>query len=338
MKLTLNGELCDIPAVWYEHDEVVMIDQPLLPTEVRLHRASTVDAVCDAIESMVVRGAPTIGATAAYGMALAQRTGAPLDAAADALRTTRPTAHDLFHAIMYMQERLGAGDDAVGAAEAYASSIIEQCRRIGEVGAELIGRGDRILTHCNAGALATLEYGTALAPIRVAFTQEKDPFVFVDETRPRLQGARLTAWELAEASIRHAVIPDNAAGYYLWRGEIDIVITGADRVVRNGDAANKIGTYEKAVVAAENDVPFYIAIPEGTFDPQIASGVDIPIEERDEDEVRRCGGRQITPEQSPVRNPAFDIIPAAYITGYITSIGIIAPEEMATRFGVQETE
>ncbi len=210
--------------------------------------------------------------------------------------------------------------------------VIEKCRKIGEYGNKLIKNEYNILTHCNAGALATVDYGTALAPIRAANKEGKAIYVFVDETRPRLQGARLTAWELYNEDIPHSVIVDNASGHYMYRDEIDMVIVGTDRIVANGDIANKIGTYEKAVLARENDIPFYVAAPVTTYDENIKDGMKIPIEEREENEIRKINGLSITPEGSPVKNPAFDVTPAKYIDGYITEKGVFSTAEVKNMF------
>jgi S-methyl-5-thioribose-1-phosphate isomerase len=203
------------------------------------------------------------------------------------------------------------------------------CRKIGENGASLIEDSDSILTHCNAGALATVDFGTALAPIRVAHRSGKELFVYVDETRPRLQGSKLTAWELVNEGIDHAVIPDNAAGHYL-KGDVDLVIVGADRIATNGDFANKIGTYEKAVLARTNKVPFYVAAPISTFDPATRRGSDIVIEERSEKEVLFVDGVRIAPRGSKALNPAFDVTPRKYVTGFITEKGVLSPGEVSS--------
>jgi len=200
--------------------------------------------------------------------------------------------------------------------------MIDRCRRIGENGEKLIEDGMRILTHCNAGALATVDYGTALAPIRLAHRNDKKLFVYVDETRPRCQGL-LTSWELMHEGIEHAVIADNAAGYFMKKHEIDLVIVGADRIAKNGDFANKIGTYEKAVIAKENDIPFYVAAPISTFDKTIEDGSQIIIEERSREELTKINGKMIMPDWTKVRNPAFDVTPAKYVTGYITEDRIV---------------
>jgi len=324
MKVTIDGKKKDIPAVWWDNDNVVAIDQTKLPTAIKIVKFSNYKQVASAIETMVVRGAPTIGATAAYGMALAAVRKEPVARAAKVLKATRPTAYDLFYAVDWMLERM---DDPVNSAKRYADDIIDKCRKIGENGAELIKNGSKVLTHCNAGALATVDFGTALAPMRVAKRQGKRFFVFVDETRPRLQGANLTSWELMQEGIDHAIIADNAAGHYM-KSEVDIVIVGADRIASNGDAANKIGTYEKAVLAKENGIPFYVAAPISTFDPRISSEKGIPIEERSQKEVLRIGSQSIGPKGAKALNPAFDVTPARYITGFITESGIIKPSRV----------
>lgn len=319
----------DIRAVWMEEEKVKMIDQRYLPHELRYFTAEDYKDIKRSIKEMMVRGAPAIGATAAYGMAQAAIQGVDLEKAEETIKSARPTAYDLFYAVDFMLDRI---DEPVSAAQEYVDSVVDKCRRIGEHGDELIEEGDGILTHCNAGALATVDWGTALAPFRVAKENGKDITVFVDETRPRLQGARLTAWELFNEDIDHNVIVDNASGHYMQRGEIDKVIVGTDRIVSNGDIANKIGTYEKAVVAKENDIPFYVAAPVTTYDSSIDDGMDIPIEERDREEVREINGSLITPEGSDLRNPAFDVTPAEYISGYITERGIFTTEEIDEMF------
>jgi len=278
-----------------------------------------VDDCAFAIKDMVVRGAPAIGAAAAYGMVLGKD---DVDKTAERLRKTRPTAHDLFYAIDYMVKKIKNGENALGAANEYVEDIIDRCRRIGENGEKLIKDGMKILTHCNAGALATVDYGTALAPFRIAHKNGKKFFVYADETRPRCQGL-LTDWELEQEGIPHAVIVDNAAGYFMRNGEIDMVITGADRIAKNGDFANKIGTYEKAVLAKENNIPFYVAAPISTFDKTIKDGSQIVIEERGREELSKINGKTIMPDWTKVRNPAFDVTPAKYVTGYITEEKIV---------------
>jgi S-methyl-5-thioribose-1-phosphate isomerase len=251
--------------------------------------------------------------------------GADLQKTAAAIRATRPTAHDLFYAVDLMLGAAADGKKVREAATDFVESIVEQCRRIGEHGARLIENGATILTHCNAGALATVEYGTALAPMRIAHNLGKKIFVLVDETRPRLQGARLTSWELLNEGIPHAVIVDNAAGYFMARGEVDMAIVGADRITASGDFANTIGTYEKAVLAKENGIPFYVAAPVSTFDLCTRDGRGIPIEERSENEVHMIGRTRVTPKGALAWNPAFDVTPARYVTAFITEKGLVSP-------------
>jgi len=316
-------------AIWMERGVVKAIDQRLLPNQFKIVSIRTYREMARAISDMTVRGAPTIGAAAAYGMALASLKGVQLKKAAETIRATRPTAHDLFYAVNLMLTR--CDEDLVRVANDYADGIVEMCRRIGENGARLIRDGDRILTHCNAGALATVDLGTALAPIRIAKSQGKEIFIYVDETRPRLQGAKLTAWELLNEGIEHAIIPDNAAGHFM-KDSVDLIIVGADRIARNGDFANKIGTYSKAVLAKENRVPFYVAAPVSTFDFFTKSGKDIVIEERSEDEVLSVGGCRVAPRGSKAFNPCFDVTPAKYVEGFVTEKGIFKPG----KFGVLE--
>jgi len=316
----------DIRAVWMDGRAVKAIDQRVLPDRFRIVTIRTYEEMAAAISDMTVRGAPTIGACAAYGMALAWLRGEDLDKAARTLKATRPTAHDLFYAVdLMLSKRAG---NLVEEADGFADSIVSMCRKIGENGARLIRKGDKILTHCNAGALATVDFGTALAPMRVAHRKGKNIFVYVDETRPRLQGARLTAWELENEGIDHAVIADNAAGHYM-KESVDMVIVGADRIVRNGDFANKIGTYTKAVLAKENGVPFYVAAPVSTFDLSTKKGEGIVIEERSEDEVHFVGGCRVTPKGSKALNPSFDVTPARYVKGFITEKGVVRPEQVS---------
>ncbi|MCD6503346.1 MAG: S-methyl-5-thioribose-1-phosphate isomerase [Thermoplasmata archaeon] len=321
MRVIIGGKPVEMRSVWAEDGIIKLIDQRRLPRELVIFEAKTLEDVAFAIKEMVVRGAPAIGITAAYGMALAHAQGIDPEHAASVLRNTRPTAHDLFFAIDYMLKHYDEGWEA---AEQYANDVIEKARLIGVHGEPLIEDEDRILTHCNAGALAVGDWGTALAPIRMAHRNGKKVFVYVDETRPRLQGM-LTAWELLNEGIDHVIIPDNAAGYFMWRGEIDLVIVGADRIALNGDFANKIGTYEKAVLAKENGIPFFVAAPITTFDPNIENGMQIPIEERSEQEVLSVDKPIPPPKGSRARNPAFDVTPHKYLTGIITEYGIIYP-------------
>jgi S-methyl-5-thioribose-1-phosphate isomerase len=309
----------DRRAFWWENGTIRFIDQRKLPYKLEIFVAKTVDDCAFAIKDMVVRGAPAIGASAAYGMVLG---GKNVDKTAEILRKTRPTAFDLFYAIDYMLDKIKKGEDALDAANKYYDDIVDRCRKIGENGEPLIEDGMKILTHCNAGALATGDYGTALAPFYIAFKKGKKFFVYADETRPRCQGL-LTDWELEQEGIPHAVIADNAAGHFMKNGEIDMVITGADRIAKNGDFANKIGTYEKAVLAKENGIPFYVAAPISTFDKTIKSGDEIIIEERGREELAVINKCKIMPDYTNVKNPAFDVTPAKYVTGYITENGII---------------
>ena len=306
-------------ALWFEDGVVKFIDQRKLPYAFEIYTAKTVDDVAFAIKDMVVRGAPAIGATATYGMVFGVE---QLDKTAEQLKKTRPTAYDLFYAVDHMINKINDGADPLNTANNYVEDIIERCRKIGEYGEKLIKNGMKILTHCNAGALASVDYGTALAPFYIAHRNGKKFFVYADETRPRCQGL-LTDWELEQEGIEHAVIVDNAAGYFMKNGEIDMVITGADRIAKNGDFANKIGTYEKAVLAKENNIPFYVAAPISTFDKTIKSGDEIVIEERGREELVVINGKKIMPDYTKVRNPAFDVTPAKYVKGYITEEGII---------------
>jgi len=324
--MKVNGK--EYRSLWFEDGKLLMIDQRKLPFEFSIFEAGSVDDVAFAIKDMVVRGAPAIGCAAAYGIALAEK--GEIEIAFTKLANTRPTAHDLFHALEYMRRKIEGGEDPLDAAEKYVEQIIDKCRKIGEYGETLIQDGARILTHCNAGALATVDYGTALSPMRVAKKRGKKIFVYVDETRPRLQGS-LTSWELKNEEIEHVVIPDNAAGYFMEKGEIDMILVGADRIAMNGDFANKIGTYEKAILAKENNIPFYVAAPLSTFDRNLGRGEEIVIEERGENEIKRIRGVDIFPEWVKVKNPAFDVTPARYVTAFITEKGIIKPDEITEK-------
>lgn len=305
-------------ALWFEKDTVKFIDQRFLPYKLKIFNAKSIDKLAFAIKEMVVRGAPAIGVAAAYGMVLG---GKNIIRSSQIIKKTRPTAYDLFFAIKYMINSIKNGEDPLTSANNYVEDIINRCKKIGENGEKLIEDKSKILTHCNAGALATVDYGTALAPIRLANKNGKNIFVFADETRPRCQGL-LTSWELKQEGIDHALIADNASGFYMRKGEIDIVIVGADRIAKNGDFANKIGTYEKAVIAKENNIPFYVAAPISTFDKNIRNGNQIKIEERDKKEMTHINNCQIMPSWVNVRNPAFDITPNKYVTGYITELGV----------------
>ncbi|MFP4142742.1 MAG: S-methyl-5-thioribose-1-phosphate isomerase [Candidatus Natronoplasma sp.] len=329
MKIKMEDEIKDLPAVWMEEGTIKMIDQRYLPGKLNFFDAQDYKDVYKAIKEMMVRGAPAIGVTAAYGIAQAEMQDKDIEEASEHIKSARPTAYDLFYAVDYMLDNLEQPREA---AEEYCKMVTDKCKKIGEHGNTIIDGGDRILTHCNAGALATVDYGTALAPMRAAHAGGKDIHVYVDETRPRLQGAKLTAWELYNEDIEHSVIVDNAAGHYMQRGKVDLVIVGTDRIVANGDIANKIGTYEKAVLAEENDIPFYVAAPVTTYDGSINDGMDIPIEEREKEEVSHIDGIQITPKGSSVKNPSFDVTPAKYIDGYITEKGVFTTTELKDMF------
>jgi translation initiation factor eIF-2B subunit alpha/methylthioribose-1-phosphate isomerase len=328
--------------VWMENGIIKTINQLNLPEKFELVTLHNLKEVADSINTMIIRGAPAIGGMCAYGLAQAilQLSEVDFDAILSdkvLLQNIRPTAYDATHALDFVLRRIQDVNDlptlkksALEAAEDYANLSVKACKKIGEYGERLITTGHRILTHCNAGALATVDYGTALAPIRIAHYNGKQIHVYVDETRPRLQGAKLTAWELAQEGIQHSVIVDNAAGYYMQQGKINLVITGADRIASNGDAANKIGTYEKAVVAHENNIPFYVAAPLSTIDFNCATGNQILIEQRDGNEIREISGKRIMGKNSPVKNPAFDLTPSRYISGIITEKGIFNPKEIRT--------
>jgi methylthioribose-1-phosphate isomerase len=296
-----------------ELDRVVILDQRRLPSEeVELELCSSGE-VAEAICELAIRGAPAIGVAAAYGYALAASRGEDLDEAASVLLASRPTAVNLAWAIGEM--RRADGDLAERARQIHRDEV-ERCRRMGEHAAELFEPGSSPLTHCNAGGLATGGYGSALGAVRSAFARGAIATVFVDETRPLLQGSRLTAWELERAGIPHTVIADSAAASLMGAGEITQVATGADRIAANGDTANKIGTYSLAVLAAHHGIPFYVVAPTSTLDPATATGADIPIEERDAAEVT---------SRFPARNPAFDVTPASLITAIITEEGVHRP-------------
>lgn len=328
MKANINGRTEDIRAVWFEDGKVAMIDQRELPDKVTIVSFKDYRDVAEAIRNMTTRGAPSIGATAAYGMCLAAINGDDIEQAAKDIKAARPTANDLFYAVDYMLDDLSKGKDPIGSADAYAQSMVDKCIKIGEYGGELIKGGYRLMTHCNAGALATVDVGTALAPMRKAHGDGKDFFVYVSETRPRLQGMQLTAWELLQEGIDHAIIPDGSSGHFIRKG-VDMIIVGADRIAANGDFANKIGTFEKAVLAKEFNVPFYVAAPISTFDFNTKTGEDIVIEDRSEEEVTMVKGVRIAPIGCKALNPSFDMTPARYVTGFITEKGILKPSEIS---------
>ena len=327
MKVRIGGKEKEMRAVWFEGREAKMIDQRRLPYDIVVAGFRDHNEVAEAIRNMTTRGAPSIGAAAAYGMCLAALNKKDIDDAARTIKAARPTANDLFYAVDKMLTELKKGTDPIKAADGYAQDIVDKCTAIGKYGAALINDNDIIMTHCNAGALATVDVGTALAPIRKAWADGKKIFVYASETRPRLQGMQLTAWELSQERIPHAIIPDGASGHFMKKG-VNMIITGADRIVANGDFANKIGTYEKAVIAKELNIPFYVAAPVSTFDLRTTNGDDIEIEERSEDEVTMINGMRIAPAGSKALNPSFDVTPSKYVTGFITEKGILRPSEI----------
>lgn len=328
-------------ALWMESDTLCMIDQNQLPYKFEIFYSRNVADTCFAIKTMITRGAGSIGAAGAYGMLQAINSANPqniiqsAEKARKQLNATRPTAANLFYATERVFNALSVSVEfARKEAFAVADECAEQAKIIGKYGNELIKDGDGILTHCNAGWLALVDYGSALAPVYEAFDNNKNIFVFVDETRPRSQGAKLTAWELLNYGVPHAIIPDNAAAHYMAKNEINIVITGADRIAANGDTANKIGTLEKAIAAKYFNIPFFIAAPLSTIDKNTKTGRSIPIEERNADEVNFVTGIGKNQKLSKILvsnpgsgafNPAFDITPAELITGIITEKGIIKP-------------
>lgn len=320
--------------------ELRLLDQRRLPEEEETFVCSTYKDVIEALKKMVVRGAPAIGVTAAYGCVLAAHAlGADakwrsaLEKALDELETARPTAVNLQWAVHHMRQAISPDIDdprrivqiLLDRAKALHAEDVRICRQLGHIGAQLINNGDTILTHCNAGALATGGYGTALGVIRAAVESGKSVNVIADETRPFLQGSRLTAWELARDGIPVTVACDNACALLMQKGKINLVVVGADRVAANGDTANKIGTLGVAVLARYFHVPFYVASPLSTIDPKLSDGSQIPIEERPDEEVRYFGKRRICPDTVPVLNFAFDVTPAQLIDGIITEAGLLRP-------------
>lgn len=314
-----------VTPIRWSRSTLQLLDQRQLPGAevwVDCHEAGEVAA---AIRDMIVRGAPAIGVSAAYGMALAKLGGEDMAEAASTLKGSRPTAVNLAWAVDRMAAADARGADLVAEAEAIFAEDVAANRALGRFGAELLGDSPTILTHCNAGALATAGYGTALGVVRAAVEMGKKVAVFADETRPYLQGARLTAWELQRDGIDVTLITDNMAGHFFQQGRFDAVVVGADRIAANGDTANKIGTYTVAVLAHAHGVPFYIAAPWSTIDVACPSGAEIPIEERSANEVTEMFGRRIAPEGIAVRHPAFDVTPARLITGIITERGVLHP-------------
>lgn len=345
-----------LPTIAQENNVIVMIDQRKLPSKEVYVRCKTASEVAKAIKTMVIRGAPAIGVAAAMGIALGMRnskaTGTKqftteFQRTCDLMAATRPTAVNLFWAIERMKRafadaaQAGAGvDDLKQRLDTEAQRIhdedVASCRAMGAHGAALVPETARILTHCNAGALATAGYGTALGVIRAAVGQGKRIAVMADETRPFLQGARLTAWELMKDGIDTTVITDNMAGAMMSLGQVDLVVVGADRIAANGDVANKIGTYAVAVLAKEHGIPFYVVAPISTVDLETPDGSHIPIEERNDREVTHIGTSQLTPLGAHVRNPAFDVTPNRYVTAIVTERGIARPpytESLASLVG-----
>ncbi len=337
-----------MPASWFTlrwtGSAVALLDQRRLPAEETYLELTSVEELAQAIESLAVRGAPAIGCAAALGVALAAVKSAATDidglradlaAAAERLARTRPTAVNLFWALERMRQRdcrRSGGRGARRCAPAWSrrpaswcAEDVEICRALGRAGAALVPAEARILTHCNAGALATAGYGTALGVVRAAAEAGSRVRVLADETRPFLQGARLTAWELQRDGIPVTVITDNMSGHLMAQGEVDLVIVGADRIAANGDIANKIGTYTVAVLAREHGIPFYVAAPLSTIDLATPTGAQIPIEERGRAEVAQLGGVAVVPEGVPVRHPAFDVTPARLVTAIVTEAGVAHP-------------
>jgi methylthioribose-1-phosphate isomerase len=339
-----------LPTIDLQDDVIVMVDQRKLPGQEVYVRCRTAPEVAKAIRTMVIRGAPAIGVAAAYGIALGMRRSTAkgttqftveFQKTCDLMAGTRPTAVNLFWAIDRLKRAFGEGAQAGESpqelsarldreAKAIHDEDVANCRLMGGHGADVVKDGARVLTHCNAGALATAGYGSALGVIRAAVEQGKKIAVFADETRPFMQGARLTAWELVRDGINTTVITESMAGPLMRDGEIDIVIVGADRIAANGDTANKIGTYTVAVLAHEHKIPFYVAAPLSTIDLATADGHQIPIEERDQREVTHFGTSRVTPEGAKTRNPAFDVTPHRYIAGIITERGILRPPYAAS--------
>ncbi len=343
MLVKFRGKRKWFRAVWMQHSTVKMIDQCALPARFSIATLESHRETAKAIENMTVRGAGSIGAAAAFGAAQAvleaprKKFNDYVEKGFARLRSTRPTAFDLFWAIGRVERAVKgknlekAGKAAVKEAEKISDEYAKRGEMIGKHGQKLLKNGTRMLTHCNAGWLALQDWGSALAPVYAAKRQGKKVFVFADETRPRMQGSRLTAWELVNESIPHRIIADNAAGYYMQRGEIDLCIVGADRIAANGDIANKIGTYEKAVLAKECGIPFYVAAPTSTFDLECEKGGNIPIEERAGKEVLFCSGKRIAPRKSKAFNPGFDVTPRKYVRGIITEEGIIKPNRKSIK-------
>ncbi len=313
-----------------ENGHLVLIDQTRLPMELVEIECRTVESVWEAIKQLRVRGAPAIGISAAYGVIVGLQSGRPLEEITAYLASSRPTAVNLFWALERMKKAALEKRNLLAEARAIHEEDRAMCHAIGRYGAELLANNTGVLTHCNAGGLATAEYGTALSVFFTAQDQGKQLHVFVDETRPLLQGARLTAWELAQRGIKATLICDNMAAQVMREGKVQAVIVGADRITANGDTANKIGTYSVAVLAQAHQIPFYVAAPTSTFDLSLESGDLIPIEQRSSTEITHGFGKQTAPEGIDVYNPAFDVTPARLIKGIVTEHGIIEPVTKAT--------
>ncbi|MGH9062797.1 MAG: S-methyl-5-thioribose-1-phosphate isomerase [Acidimicrobiales bacterium] len=311
-----------LPATVAWNDGAVrLVDQRRLPGELAFVDAATVDQLCAAIRDLVVRGAPALGVAGAMGIALAAATHEDVDAAARRLLATRPTAVNLRRGV----EQAVASADPLAEARRLHAEDVDRNRRLGRWGASLLAEGARVLTHCNAGSLACAGYGTALGVVRAAHEAGRRPSVWVGETRPVLQGSRLTAWELVRLGIPATVVVDGAAGSLMAAGRVDCVVVGADRVAANGDVANKIGTYSLAVLAHHHGIPFLVAAPVATLDPACPTGAAVPIEERGEEEVAVLAGHRVVPDGTAVHNPAFDVTPAGLVTAIVTEEGVVRP-------------
>ena len=310
-----------VEPIRWRGDRVELLDQRLLPGTIEYVTCRTAAEVARAIKDMVVRGAPAIGCAAAFGLALEEKSGRSLSEASRTLAASRPTAVNLFWALDRMKE----ATDLKAEAEAIFAEDLAANRTMGKLGAALIPDKARVMTHCNAGALATAGYGTALGVLRAAHEAGKNISVLANETRPYLQGARLTAWEMVQEHIPCTLLTDNMAGHMMSRGEVDVIVVGADRIAANGDVANKIGTYTVAVLARRHGIPFYVVAPVSTFDLSISSGEQIPIEERPADEVTGYRETRWAPEGVQVRNPAFDVTPAELVTAIVCEKGIARP-------------
>ncbi|NPA32018.1 MAG: S-methyl-5-thioribose-1-phosphate isomerase [Aquificae bacterium] len=318
----------EVKAFVWKGDRLLLLDQRKLPKTELWLELRTDEEVAKAIKDMAVRGAPAIGCVAAYGFVLGVKAGKDPREVYETLKNTRPTAYNLFWALGRVMKALEEGKDPEQEAIRIEKEDYEANRRMGKLGSELIPPRPRVLTHCNTGALATAGWGTALGVIRSLKEEGKEPFVWVDETRPYLQGSRLTAWELLKEGIPHKIVTDSTAGFLMKRGAVDAVIVGADRISARGDVANKIGTYSLALLARAHNIPFYVVAPTSTIDPSTERGEDIPIEERPEEEVKLCGGCEVAPKDSPALHLAFDVTPAELITAIITERGVFKPSEI----------